>query len=222
LDYSAPPPKYGDEGGLFQDPASTTVEASRGTFYEPLEVEWGVREWCGAAMVTTTLLLAMLLSTCARFLSRRQKLHELWGSILTEQGVAELLQVGWRYHDDGKLAETSSTPQIFLQVYDRRRSNFYNDENSMLHGGAEQEFFVQTGLAAAALSSTHPTSAMTSSNRSHTDTESKRSKKASVSCSGASSPPPDQGLQDQSPLSPLENSNPKNGQNTHERENRRV
>eukprot|EP00529_Nitzschia_sp_RCC80_P010705 CAMPEP_0113459278 /NCGR_PEP_ID=MMETSP0014_2-20120614/10364_1 /TAXON_ID=2857 /ORGANISM="Nitzschia sp." /LENGTH=622 /DNA_ID=CAMNT_0000350845 /DNA_START=448 /DNA_END=2313 /DNA_ORIENTATION=+ /assembly_acc=CAM_ASM_000159 len=189
---SSTPYHGNEEGGIFPDHTSVDERGS-GTFNEPLEPEWGVREWCGVALAASTLVFAALLSASASFLSRRQTLHSRWGSMFTEQGVAELLHVGWRYHDDGNMMpETSSAPpQLFLQVYDRRKSSFYNEENSMLQGGAEQEFFVPTGIAATPTSAPTTSVGMTLTNGSHTNggrTEGDRSRTASGSGSGSLQP----------------------------------
>eukprot|EP00529_Nitzschia_sp_RCC80_P010100 CAMPEP_0113475716 /NCGR_PEP_ID=MMETSP0014_2-20120614/19269_1 /TAXON_ID=2857 /ORGANISM="Nitzschia sp." /LENGTH=793 /DNA_ID=CAMNT_0000368655 /DNA_START=295 /DNA_END=2673 /DNA_ORIENTATION=- /assembly_acc=CAM_ASM_000159 len=189
---SSTPYHGNEEGGIFPDHTSVDERGS-GTFNEPLEPEWGVREWCGVALAASTLVFAALLSASASFLSRRQTLHSRWGSMFTEQGVAELLHVGWRYHDDGNMMpETSSAPpQLFLQVYDRRKSSFYNEENSMLQGGAEQEFFVPTGIAGTPTSAPTTSVGMTQTNGSHTNggrTEGDRSRTASGSGSGSLQP----------------------------------
>jgi hypothetical protein len=44
--------------------------------------------------------------------------------------------VGWKYHqnDDGN----NDDPQLFLQVYDKGKMG-YNDDNFILQGGIEQE-----------------------------------------------------------------------------------
>ena len=89
----------------------------------------------------------------------------MWGAALTKEGVDELLQVGWRYHEqrlevvpisdgDGghgsgaspvpidtgrqQQEEELEQPQLFLQIYDKGRGPGYNDENSILRGGIEQ------------------------------------------------------------------------------------
>ena len=195
-----------DEGGIFPDHTSVN-QIDHGTFNEPLEPEWGVREWCGLALAGSTLVIAVLLSASASILSRRQKLHSRWGSIFTEQGVAELLHVGWRYHDDGDLMpETSSTPpQLFLQVYDRRKSSFYNEENSMLQGGAEQEFFVPAGFVGTPTIAPTISVGMTHTNVSDTNggpTEGDRSRTASGSGSGSLQPGTTSPSPDRIPRSP--------------------
>jgi hypothetical protein len=113
---------------------------------------------------------------------RRQK-QQLWAVItMTEAGVNDMLQVGWRYtqqqqqqqqqrkvvtssmegndissgaerlghpstaipdvddaddDDDDANDDETGVPQLYLQVYDKGRLG-YNDENSMLQGGIEQ------------------------------------------------------------------------------------
>ena len=203
---SSTPYQGEDEGGIFPDHTSVN-EIDHGTFNEPLEPEWGVREWCGVALAGSTLIIAVLLSASASILSRRQKLHSRWGSIFTEQGVAELLHVGWRYHDDGNMMPepSSAPPQLFLQVYDRRKSSFYNEENSMLQGGAEQEFFVPTGLVGAPTIDLTTSLGMTHTNVSDTNggrTEGDRSRTASGSGYGSLQPSTTSPSPDRLPRSP--------------------
>jgi hypothetical protein len=70
--------------------------------------------------------------------------------VFTEEGVGEILQVGWRYQqgmipslakdgndnqNDADVGEQQQ--QLYLQIYDKTKLG-YNDENSMLQGGVEQ------------------------------------------------------------------------------------
>jgi hypothetical protein len=69
-------------------------------------------------------------------LRRQRSKEQTWGAVFTEKGINNLLQVGWKYHqnDDGN----NDDPQLFLQVYDKGKMG-YNDDNFILQGGIEQE-----------------------------------------------------------------------------------
>ncbi|KAG7337197.1 hypothetical protein IV203_017402 [Nitzschia inconspicua] len=172
-------------------------------YNDPLSLTWGVREWIGLAMLSTVCTVTVLLSASASFLAYRQEYAAKWGVSLTEQGVNELLTVGWRYHssnspvgnnnnyyyyydnnndtnernhqrqrhhqqpnvyhtsnlcmldsnansmmEGGHNTTSMTTPvttttQLYLQIYDRRTTGYYNDENSLLKGGIEQEWIQQ-------------------------------------------------------------------------------
>jgi hypothetical protein len=53
---------------------------------------------------------------------------------LTEQGVNDILQVGWKYKEQNTGGQPS---KLFLQVYDKSKLG-YDEDNSMLMGGVEQ------------------------------------------------------------------------------------
>jgi hypothetical protein len=61
--------------------------------------------------------------------------------------------VGWRYHRD----ENDETNQLFLQVYDKKKKG-YNDDNSVLQGGVEQELIKSTLPTSTATTMTPPDS----------------------------------------------------------------
>ena len=100
---------------------STPPSGGNSTYPNPLGLEWQIREWLGLALLLITILTAGTLAFVAQKVilnkEHQQQLAHDRGCFLTEQGVAELLQVGWRYHhhhggggDDG---------QLFLQVFDK-------------------------------------------------------------------------------------------------------
>lgn len=91
-------------------------------------MEWDIREWLGLGICTFTTVIATILMVVSAHLHRRQAQKNLWG--LTEQGVGELLNVGWSY-------QQQETGQLFLKVYDKGKAG-YNDENSVLQGGIER------------------------------------------------------------------------------------
>ncbi|KAG7365780.1 hypothetical protein IV203_028450 [Nitzschia inconspicua] len=122
------------------------------------EIVWGTREWLGLALFLSTMVFAVSVLLIAAVLNERQRKQELWGVNLTEAGVNDFLGVGWRYTQEEARAAVAAatlendnnynintneedgdddTPQLFLQVYDKGRLG-YNDENSMLQGGIER------------------------------------------------------------------------------------
>jgi hypothetical protein len=170
------------DGSSSSDDSSDSSDSVDGTIYRyPIDTSlpWGVREWAGMGLATFVVVFGFALSLISSILRSREDRKRQWGTMLTEDGVKELLHVGWRYHyddrnDDPKhngpsllehpndslntnntnsnTASSSSPPlpppqqqqeqqqQLYLQVYDRRESGYYNDENSMLKGGVEQEW----------------------------------------------------------------------------------
>lgn len=102
------------------------------------DVTWTIREWVGLGMMSVTILFGFVLSLIAVRLEKRRTREQLWG-VLTEEGVGELLHVGWRYHQ-GTASDDNPTgtgPQLFLQIFDKGKLG-YSDDNSMLQGGVEQ------------------------------------------------------------------------------------
>jgi hypothetical protein len=93
-------------------------------FEEQLEAEWGIREWFGLGIGVSTTFMATFLAMVSAHLHSRQAQKNLWG--LTEQGVGDLLKVGWSYQE-------GCSGQLFLKVYDKGRLG-YSDENSVLEG----------------------------------------------------------------------------------------
>ncbi len=101
----------------------------------------------------STLLLVTILQGFAVILRRQRSKEQTWGGVFTEQGVSNLLQVGWRYHQD----ENDKTNQLFLHVYDKKKMG-YNDDNSVLQGGVEQEVIKSTLPTSTATTMTPPDS----------------------------------------------------------------
>ena len=87
-------------------------EAKNVTFPDQLATDGplGVREWFGIGLAGVVVLMSSLLSGSAYFLKRRYVAQHTWGThCLTEQGVGELLQIGWRYDTATGLAPTVAT-----------------------------------------------------------------------------------------------------------------
>ena len=103
---------------------SETYSRGRDVPFEPLTIEWGVREWFGLGLCVSTLTLATILTVVAAITQRREATNRVWG--LTEQGVGELLKVGWAYHQE-------RNGQLFLNIFDKGRLG-YTDDTSVLRG----------------------------------------------------------------------------------------
>ena len=70
----------------------------------------GVREIFGIGLFVAIVTISSLLSASALCLRRRRSEKHTWGvQYLTEQGVGELLQIGWRYETTAGLASTVAT-----------------------------------------------------------------------------------------------------------------
>jgi hypothetical protein len=122
----------------------------------PLQVEWSIREWVGFGLMVTTIVFVVSLSSIAHIISKRRTAKRLWGAAMTQEGIDDILQVGWRYHeqteqqqqqqqlvdDENKIGDKQQQellhPQLFLQLYDKGIGPGYNEENSMLKGGVER------------------------------------------------------------------------------------
>jgi len=110
---------------------------------EPIKLDFGIREWCGVGLGGTTIVLALLLYGAASYYeNQRQKRKEWSTTVLTEQGVTDILNVGWRYHHttsmyDIPTKESQSGDQLFIQIF--KRPKIRSDDDSILHGGVEQQ-----------------------------------------------------------------------------------
>jgi hypothetical protein len=108
---------------------------------EPLTLEFGLREWFGVSIGGITLLVATLLFCISSWHQSRQLEKEWKQVMLTEQGISDVLRLGWRYQtattmeDDAK--NNLSQQQLFLQIYEKRK--FRRDDDSILPGGVERE-----------------------------------------------------------------------------------
>jgi hypothetical protein len=135
------------------------------------EIEWMTREWAGFWLMIFTIVWAFVFSVGGHFIKKRRMKHRTWGVPLTHEGVDDFLEVGWRVYeqpqqeqlpkDDQALgvapgdphgvqqeqpqqqSQEPQLPQMFLQIYDKGRDG-YNDENSLLRGGVEQHMFAPT------------------------------------------------------------------------------
>jgi len=126
------------------------------------EIEWGDREWVGLALMTSTIVWTIILSVSAHLIFKKRKTQVLWGRALTPTGVDDILKVGWRVYEQPQLQQPPvvdnlqeqiqpqlQQPQLFLQIYDKGQGPGYNDENSMLKGGVEQQIFAPPAVAVA-------------------------------------------------------------------------
>jgi len=119
------------------------------------EIEWGTREWVGLTVLINSIVFTLGLMVSAHVVFERRKKKSVWGTRLTPNGIDDILKVGWRvteqpsprqqdenFDDDGtqNLAQEEQQ-QLYLQIYDKGRGEGYNDENSLLRGGVEQELF---------------------------------------------------------------------------------
>jgi len=123
------------------------------------EVEWGTREWVGLGLMCSTMFFVISLSLIVDLVNKRRHRQLLWGAALTHDGVDDILQVGWRIYEQPpqEQAPVGLTPeevqeqqaQLYLHIYDKGGDG-YNDENSLLKGGVEQQEFAPSTDAYAA------------------------------------------------------------------------
>eukprot|EP00980_Cylindrotheca_fusiformis_P023124 scaffold10164_cov97-Cylindrotheca_fusiformis.AAC.2 len=105
------------------------------TYPMPLEDDWDKRSHVGALLFGATTFMALLMRYCSTRSPRSPPQDTMMTGgthFLTEEGVNEILQVGWNFQKpkDGSAAD------LFMQVYDKSKVG-YNDDNSMLMGGVE-------------------------------------------------------------------------------------
>jgi hypothetical protein len=114
------------------------------TYPIPLEGDWDKREYFGSLLFTATSIIALLFLGCSTR-SQRFTIHKkaLETHFLTEEGVNDILQVGWKYQKP----KDGSTSQLFLQVYDKSKVG-YNDGSSVLMGGVEHLAMADAGSPA--------------------------------------------------------------------------
>eukprot|EP00934_Nitzschia_sp_Nitz4_P008321 Nitzschia sp. Nitz4//scaffold31_size150131//10449//12485//NITZ4_002810-RA/size150131-processed-gene-0.182-mRNA-1//1//CDS//3329547605//8311//frame0 len=110
-------------------------------FQESLSLDWGYREWLGLGLFCFTSLVAWALWVCAAYLEQKAYGKQEWGAFFTEPGVSDLLQVGWRYQEE--VPVRGGEGQLYLQVFNKGKVG-YNDDDSMLQGGVEQETIAAT------------------------------------------------------------------------------
>lgn len=90
---------------------------------------WDWSRWFGLGIFLFTFLFTCCLIHAAAYRQQRIKEQQLWGNLGTEQGVDELLKMGWKVRGS------------HLEVYDKAKLG-YEDDNSMLIGGFEQTSIV--------------------------------------------------------------------------------
>jgi len=138
--------------------STNTTTCREGIADSPFHVVWTTREWFGLGLMVTTIVVVVSLSSIAHIISERRTRQQLWGTALTKEGVDDILQVGWRYHEQQQQQQNQivhgdgdgdtknnvnnppndGSPQLFLQIYDKGFGPGYNDGNSMLKGGVER------------------------------------------------------------------------------------
>jgi len=114
-----------------------------------MEIEWGIQEWVGMGMMVFTTLWVGIASLVTHVVSKKRNRQRLWGAALTQEGVEDFLQVGWRIHEelpmipdadgDYQRQQQQQQSQFYLQIYDKGIGPGYNDENSLLQGGFEDQ-----------------------------------------------------------------------------------
>ena len=114
------------------EPSSDNKDRSD-EFADPLETVWEIREWIGLGVCTITIVTVAFLTVVSARLHRQHVQKKAWG--LTEQGVGELLKVGWAYQQEG-------SGLLFLKVYNKGRLG-YSDENSVLNGKVVEESAIE-------------------------------------------------------------------------------
>jgi hypothetical protein len=142
----------GPDGEEGVDPKAVADNAAGPTYPTPLQLgdPWGTREWFGLVLFLVLVFSTSFLSYFSVWIKRRQSRQQLWGAqCLTESGVGDLLNVGWRYQEGGE--------QLFLQVFDKGKLG-YNDDNSMLMGGAVDQTTTPTTLPSSTATTTTPNS----------------------------------------------------------------
>lgn len=125
-----------EEGNLFfLDPTEDTLP----TYLYELDTDWGKREWAGLLLLGLTLLVTFalyLFSICKRSQPVPQGTH-----LLTEDGVRDLLTVGWSYE------KQKDGSQLFLKVFDKSTMG-YGDDDSVLDGGVIEKLVISEDQAA--------------------------------------------------------------------------
>jgi hypothetical protein len=112
-----------EPSGSPTDPAAPTYIESLET---PLDVEaWNARRYLGLGLLIMTVIGTFLLMQLAEIRKRHRIEQANWGNLATEQGVDDLLRMGWKV--DG----------CKMEVYDKRKIG-YEDNDSMLIGGFQQ------------------------------------------------------------------------------------
>jgi len=107
--------------------AAATFEPTM-DFFVPRTIDsndWTSTRYVGLGLLMGTLLASCGLGQLASFRRRRRQAKTLWGNLATEEGVEELLRMGWKV--------TGSK----MEVYDKKGFG-YQDDNSILMGGYEQ------------------------------------------------------------------------------------
>lgn len=113
---------------------SPNVPALSPTSMDPLETSidietWDFRRYVGLGLLLMTVSGTFLLIQLAEIRRRYRLERSNWGNLATEEGVDELLRMGWKL--DGSK----------MEVYDKRKLG-YQDNDSMLAGGFQQTVIV--------------------------------------------------------------------------------
>ena len=144
-----------DQDGDFECPEIDSMNTYSTVIADSImEVEWGIREWFGLVLMFSTTLFVVSLSFIADRVLRKRRKQLLWGAALTPNGVDDFLQVGWQIYEkppeeqptqglapaEGQQQQQQQA-QLYLHIYDKGKGEGYNDENSLLKGGAEPQLF---------------------------------------------------------------------------------
>jgi hypothetical protein len=118
-------PASSDEG----QPPVQGSESGTGEYDEPVDVHsWNALRYASLGVFVGTIVLTALCMSLAAYRKHRLMKKSVWGNLkLDEAGVNELLKTGWKLQD-----------QKTLQVYDKHRLGYYDDD-SVLIGGYEQK-----------------------------------------------------------------------------------
>lgn len=108
------------------DDAATLPPPSFRAFSTPVNPRaWDWRRWVGLGLFVGTVLVSSALMQLAACRHRALTRQECWTNLGTEQGVDEILQMGWKLKGSQ------------MEIYDKAKVGYLDDE-SILLGGYEQ------------------------------------------------------------------------------------
>ena len=113
-------------------------------FMTPLDPNaWDLSRYLGLGLFLGTVVVTFVLMQLATYRHRALKKQEMWGSLGTERGVDELLKTGWKIKGS------------HMEIYDKSKLGYDDDQGSMLIGGFEQR---EAAAIGAEITVTHPES----------------------------------------------------------------
>lgn len=125
---TGPPTMYENNDDIFPTLSPTVAPSTKlveGPVVEPLDAsEWDALRYLGLALFCVTVLGTLLVRHLAIVRTNRRTTHEAWGNLASEEGVAELLRMGW------KLEGTE------MEIFDKAGWG-YRDDDSLFMGGYE-------------------------------------------------------------------------------------